>query len=999
MPPAFLSLIALSIIIPGFLSQEPLITPISPQDHITLHMTQNKTKYFSIMPSINESLTVISVPTRPHESLYNAHICLTTQNLYSDSVFASNDITLDSECNYIHIPCQESQSITEYYLSVWCPYTFCDVTLSISYSTEHYISPRAELIQSFSQDDVLTPNMTMRYITDIPSLDQSIDSLVVEIVPYDEKAPWFNVYMNGLFLSQKSYAYGEIASNKAQKGVYLLKKPINKNSEDQLEVVVGCEDDCRYRILVSFDTHQEATEDALKSINSTKKDHNQTLGVQSSAENLLDSIKLSPHQADDYEYVEISKNILKTLAHSDPDLSDMRLYYYTSNSTDVVIKAFVYCNALLLSIFINIVDTSKYTSEAEWPYPTPEAHNFSVLNSSLMNTLIPSEAFLEYGCRDSCGLAISIASVVNPTPANLYLVDVLITQGIIKTDLGKVAQGTIQPNEYRYYSVDVDRVQTKLLASVGGTSPVTRTNQLIFFVSKGAEERPWEHRPEFTSYNDELSGLILLQLSQEGQVDNSMQGTWVIGVHLSGSSQSSVNFRLSISFEEQQVNSLIIGYYLPVSLSKGQDFYFHLTNLAQVDFFIRSVVMKGSAECFATTIDGSLTILENLPSAEHNYWSAPFTSVENYLTINQSDPNYCTMCGYLIGVRAIDDVEMTLFYLDASTKATIRGDEPFVDYTNNNMNNEYYGVFKSAPSEVYLRTYSADLTIYIRNFSQLNETDYIWKCTTLGPNSYSRFRIVADFEETLMTYTLSLPDCSGPSNLTLFDLNSLSTQVTSAVPSKYLIGLSSCNQTNIIGLVETSNGFLNPGGYETYGFIPLEITSFRIYLYRDYFTSVLEDTYMVPNITFAYVPDPNATPNITIISPFRSSVMRPPQGPFFYMLIVEYPQFQSSDEDGSYSLQILNNDTHGHLNYSIDSNQMSPIELPVNTVYTSRTAVGMKDVYTVRVDQPGTLLIEVHTCIGEVEVGYSSSYVPSAYSDLHQNQTVRTVGNNNSSKP
>ena len=556
---------------------------------------------------------------------------------------AADDISMDSECNYIHIPYHESQPATEYYIGVWCPYILCDVTLRIYHSSESYTTPRTELLLTVSQDDTLASNTTRRYIADPSLLDQSSDSIVVEIVSHGEEVPWFNVYMDGSLMSQISYACDKTQGNKAQKGVYLLKKPIHKSPEDQLEVVVGCEDDCGYLILVSSITHQEAAENALEALNSAK-DPNQALKPQSAGENLLYSSDLYLYQAGDYEYVEISESIVQMLVQTDPDLSGKRFYYYAAHTTDAVIKAFAYNYDLLLSIFVNIIDTTKYTSEAEWPYPTPEEHNYSTLSSDLISLLIPSGAFLECGSQSSCGLAISITSAVDPPPTTFYMVDILVTQDITKTDLGKVAQGIIRPKEYIYYSVDVSRVQTNLVASVG--SMLTQTNDIILFASKGAQERPWEHRPNFTSHNDLMSGLALLQLSQEDMLDNSMQGTWIIGVHSSAESQTSVNFSLSISREEQQVNLINRGSYIPLSLSKGQDFYFYIINYEQMDFFIRSVVTKGSAECFASTINGNLTILENLPSSEHNYWNASFASVQNYLMINQSDPNYCILQGY-----------------------------------------------------------------------------------------------------------------------------------------------------------------------------------------------------------------------------------------------------------------------------------------------------------------------------------------------------------------
>ena len=55
-------------------------------------------------------------------------------------------------------------------------------------------------------------------------------------------------------------------------------------------------------------------------------------------------------------------------------------------------------------------------------------------------------------------------------------------------------------------------------------------------------------------------------------------------------------------------------------------------------------------------------------------------------------------------------------------------------------------------------------------------------------------------------------------------------------------------------------------------------------------------------------------------------------------------------------------------------NPKAPVELPVNTPYLSRAAIRASDIYVVNIDQPGVLMIEVHACIGEVLVSYSSPY-------------------------
>ena len=555
----------------------------------------------------------------------------------------------------------------------------------------------------------------------------------------------------------------------------------------------------------------------------------------------------------------------------------------------------------------------------------------------------------------------------------------LVTQDAAQISVEQTIDGTLAPNQYKYFMFDVTSIQTNIIISLASTS----TAQIDFGVSKGANSRPTLMTQDFKAKS--YGGMNYLQISAGDTSDDSMQGTWVIGVSSQNSQEESLDFTLSVFYEDhkfiridnQLSNELIIG--------KDQTTYFNYYLDVTDDISFKFVQMSGKGEYYITILNNTHTVTENLPGVKNNYWTGSISDTRTVVTISQSDEHYCSLCTYLIAVTADEDLHLMLTPTFPFEASMLRPDLTFRDYVDTDIVNYYTKALTTYQYDLNILVDSGEPTIYIGIASIVNETNFIWKCQPTQGNyiSYRLNNVNQGFP-----YVISILGCNNDKIVTL-EYPDLFFSIVSDTPCDYSLGLSAFNaSTNTPPNVEM-DGFLNSDEADTYYITsPNQNTtnSVKIVAYRDKFTNSLDDAYRAPNIVLTPISDASSSA-AKPLQPFRSFVMQPtPSGSLLYTAILQYPELPES----SYSFKIQNNYTNSRLNYSLIVNPLAPIELPVNIFYLSRAAVGSTDMYLVNIDQPGVLLIEVHACIGEVLVSYSSSYTGSKPSGPIDGQTSDT---------
>mmetsp|Transcript_3206 Transcript_3206/g.2762 ORF Transcript_3206/g.2762 Transcript_3206/m.2762 type:complete len:312 (+) Transcript_3206:2286-3221(+) len=165
-------------------------------------------------------------------------------------------------------------------------------------------------------------------------------------------------------------------------------------------------------------------------------------------------------------------------------------------------------------------------------------------------------------------------------------------------------------------------------------------------------------------------------------------------------------------------------------------------------------------------------------------------------------------------------------------------------------------------------------------------------------------------------------------------------------------------------------GLLNDGEVDFYNYMsgsqPSNNTiKLTFTLFRDEISQVLADTNVFPGILIIHFDPDLSLPNGEIIIPTTEDKIQFPEGsPYISMQQIQFPRLA-----GRY-IFIVRDDYSGdvstHLNFSLVVNNFDPFFLPMNTDFHSRLPVGHQDRYAFHIDHPGTLVLELFECFGEI---------------------------------
>ena len=655
----------------------------------------------------------------------------------------------------------------------------------------------------------------------------------------------------------------------------------------------------------------------------------------------------------------------------------LKLYYYPHQIADITILAESWGRNITL--FANIVRPKDYSSKKDWIYPTNKNFEFSSKSSASRQgestLVIEAESLSDCGEFDKfrCGVAITLyhdASFLQLQKVSEGFASstfsILATQDILPIGTGKPIHTYVSEGQYKYFRLNVNKDMATLLIS----GSIISGRDMMIFASKGGDARPTEHSYEFRG--SLYSKIETLEITPEITKDGNTKGEWVIGVY----GQTDTDFVLNVLFEKNKMIEMYQG--LPVNaIASKEPVYFRYTQYGTASQ-MKITKERGSGIVSYKKYSKDAPLID-LPQKDSGFFKK-FTDVQMILDFKSN--NYWDADTYIIAIFPDESADMKV-------SAVIQNPDDFIylvdnmifsDYAANGIVNRYEHLAVSSDViDINMIVYSGDPKIYVSHNPTVNATNKIWSSDKISSKNYIRMRLnntpYNKNDAPLETIW------NGRNNVTSFP-DAYYIMVVSNTPSNYSIAVSVSNSTRHLIDGQMDFGFLNSGEKNVYKYHvakPSTANKFstlklQFILHRDTFFDVNKEKIQKPDIMVFAVPKDRlesvtmdtktGLPKLERVTPYNADVAERSYGDQNYIMNLQYRAISGSD----FYIIVNNVQSKYHLNYSITANSHEPIYLAMNNIFSSRLDIYDNDVFAVHASHAGLLVIEIHECMGKVNV-------------------------------
>ncbi|OMJ88503.1 hypothetical protein SteCoe_9537 [Stentor coeruleus] len=414
------------------------------------------------------------------------------------------------------------------------------------------------------------------------------------------------------------------------------------------------------------------------------------------------------------------KNMPMVLTLGQPINSNVNIssynFYYTMVDTKIDVHVYLLPMIGDSDLFVNVIDSKKESDSTKWERPTREKSDYASQSSVMSEEIDISPKILENYC--SSGTCIILSSVFCYSEVCTYSISVRQTEMQMLIE-NQATYGSVDIG-YLYYSYYCDKESTNFLITVtsfGDGNP-------DMYISKGRDTRP--NINSFVWYSNSWGGDSIMITSDDSYFEGkSMKGTYVIGIT---SEWGPSSFSIMVNNNPRPVISLISG--VPqYGNATGAFNYYSFYNVIPQDITISITPTSGAGKFYANSYyDWGGDRYSSLPNNENNYWSSTKTRERYSLTINTTDPWFCTYCEIIIGIIADEGTFVYSITATNSMNITIlqngvvaKGEAPTDKWSVYS-----FEVLKSVDIDISVAPFSGHPNIYVSTSKDWTWESYGW---------------------------------------------------------------------------------------------------------------------------------------------------------------------------------------------------------------------------------------------------------------------------------
>lgn len=400
--------------------------------------------------------------------------------------------------------------------------------------------------------------------------------------------------------------------------------------------------------------------------------------------------------------------------------------HYIPFSKEDHLDVFSYSYGIPFDLYFEFYNNANKTNSDDWPFE--RVISSPMKYSGKNNYYIPFKSSVFSECWPNC--VVLIALVVNNTEFNIayspsHKVHIMISSKIADLIENRPLSLTIEGRQNKYLTYDLTHFLESNLETLSFdlNNLFGETRLYIIVNNQDMEKMPNNDQFDFIS---QTGNLVINKAEIQSLKRNLTKNPHLsIAVYcVSPSCETTLNFKTA-SFH---LKNLVHGRPFSIFLEKNQMErfeYFHFSNKPfQIKFNRETGV--GSLLLISCPTDKNISFDECVKKPVTRDESSNFTDFwANSITMNETNPDYCVNCFYLLSFYSSSEVKGTINLILQDEFLSLQEGKKLSDEVLDDQNNLYMIKFPyNTEIKVLLNVYSGDPILYLSKYPHLNRKKY-----------------------------------------------------------------------------------------------------------------------------------------------------------------------------------------------------------------------------------------------------------------------------------